>query len=324
MFQEEENYENEFTNTIYQHRSAMSSFRKEKFKSFKSSSDTRLSYTDKMPDDEIYSLFHEVLLNGIHGLCFSLYEEGQGPGDVISEDQIRRRMEILQPYTKWIRTFSCTDGNDKIPVIAKEYGIKTLVGAWLGNEADKNEEEITNLIKLAEQGYVDIAAVGNEVLYRNDLQEHELLAFISKVKDAMPDDIPVGYVDAYYEFVQRPAITELCDVILCNCYPYWEGTHFNDSLEHMSHMYNQVKSVAGDKEVIISETGWPSEGTQLGGGVPNKENAMRYFINSALWSEDENIKIFYFSSFDESWKTGSEGDVGAYWGIWDKDRKLKY
>lgn len=30
------------------------------------------------------------------------------------------------------------------------------------------------------------------------------------------------------------------------------------------------------------------------------------------------------SSFDESWKVGAEGDVGAYWGLWDKDEKAKY
>ena len=28
--------------------------------------------------------------------------------------------------------------------------------------------------------------------------------------------------------------------------------------------------------------------------------------------------------FDESWKIGAEGDVGAYWGLWDKNEKLKY
>lgn len=34
---------------------------------------------------EIKSLFHEVLENGMHGICFSLYEDGQKPGDSISE-----------------------------------------------------------------------------------------------------------------------------------------------------------------------------------------------------------------------------------------------
>ena len=183
--------------------------------------------------------------------------------------------------------------------------------------------EIENLIQLAKDGYVDIAAVGNEVLYRKDLTESQLLDYIQQVKSAIPS-IPVGYVDAYYEFVQRPEITEVCDVILCNCYPFWEGTDFNASLQHMRHMYYQVKSVSKGKKVIITETGWPSKGETLGNSVPSMQNAMKYFINTQLWTMDENIEVFYFSSFDESWKVSSEGEVGAYWGIWNKSEKLKY
>ena len=85
------------------------------------------THTEGKSEEDITNLFIEVLNNGVHGFCFSLYEEGQKPGDIISEDQIRRRMEILAPYTKWVRTFSCTDGNELIPKVAKEMGIKTLV-----------------------------------------------------------------------------------------------------------------------------------------------------------------------------------------------------
>jgi exo-beta-1,3-glucanase (GH17 family) len=53
-------------------------------------------------------------------------------------------------------------------------------------------------------------------------------------------------------------------------------------------------------------------------------NALKYFINTQLWCKKAGIEAFYFSSFDESWKVGDEGDVGAYWGIWDKDEQLKY
>ncbi len=50
-----------------------------------------------------------VLLNEkMHGICFSPYEGAQKPGDPISEAQIRRKLALLQPYTKWIRVFSCT------------------------------------------------------------------------------------------------------------------------------------------------------------------------------------------------------------------------
>jgi len=34
--------------------------------------------------------------------------------------------------------------------------------------------------------------------------------------------------------------------------------------------------------------------------------------------------VFYFSSFDETWKIEKEGDVGAYWGLWGKDGNLKF
>jgi len=267
--------------------------------------------------------FKKVLKNGVHGLCFSPYMDGQEPGQVLSEEQIRRRIEIIKPYTNWIRSFSCTEGNELIPIIAKEYGLKTLVGAWLGDDVDINENEMKGLIKLANEGFVDVAAVGNEVMYRGDLTEDKLIDFIVRAKKEIKD-VPVGYVDAYYEFSDRPAITEVCDVILANCYPFWEGCDQDYSLLYMKDMYNRAKRAGNGKRIIITETGWPNEGTNLEGAFPSEENALKYFINAQKWSKEEDIEMFYFSSFDESWKVGAEGDVGAFWGIWDKNEKLKY
>jgi exo-beta-1,3-glucanase (GH17 family) len=281
------------------------------------------SYLANKTEAQVKNLFTDVLQNGVHGFCFSLYEEGQKPGDIISEAQVRRRMEILKPHTQWVRSFSCTEGNEWIPRVAKQMGIKTLVGAWLGNDDEINQREIEGLIQLANEGFVDIAAVGNEVMYRKDLTEEQLIEFIKKVKAEIPH-IPVGYVDAYYEFSHRPNITELCDVILCNCYPFWEGCPFEYSLNHMKQMYHQAKAAGGGKQVIITETGWPSMGESLKGAVPSETSARDYFINTHLWAAEEEIPTFYFSSFDESWKVGAEGIVGAYWGIWDKNEKLKY
>ncbi|MBN8590054.1 MAG: glycosyl hydrolase [Rhodothermia bacterium] len=283
----------------------------------------RFSFTDKQNDAFLNRSFAEILQNGVHGFCFSLYEEGQKPGDVVSEEQIRRRLAILKPHSNWVRTFSCTEGNELIPKIAKEMGLRTLVGAWLGKDPRMNKEEVENLIKLCRDGVVDIAAVGNEVLYRKDLTEQELLDFIRYVK-AEITDIPVGYVDAYYEFALCPEITQNCDVILCNCYPFWEGCSFENSLAHMKAMYLLAKEVAQEKTVMISETGWPSAGENEKEAIPSTKNARDYFINTQLWAEKEGIPVFYFSSFDESWKVGAEGTVGAYWGLWDKHEKLKF
>ena len=278
---------------------------------------------NKYSPEDLKKLWRETIANGMHGLCFSMYEDGQEPGDIITEAQVERRIKIIKPHTKWVRSFSCIEGNEHIPSIAHKHGLKTLVGAWLGDNKDDNEKEIEGLIRLGKQGYVDIAAVGNEVLYRNDLSLEELLGYIKRVKDALPN-IPVGYVDAYYEFSRYPELVDVSDVILSNCYPFWEGCSFEQSLNHMQQMLGQATLASRGKKVIITETGWPSQGESLKGAISSNENAMKYFINAQIWSAKANIEMFYFSSFDESWKVGDEGDVGSYWGLWDKDEKLKF
>lgn len=258
--------------------------------------------------EELTKLWRQTLKKGMHGICFSMYEDGQVPGDTITEEQVERRIKILKPYSKWVRSFSCIEGNEHVPRMAHKHGMKTLVGAWLGDDKEDNEKEIEGLIQLAKEGVVDIAAVGNEVLYRDDLTLDELLDYIWRVKQAIPD-VPVGYVDAYYEFSRHPQLVEISDVILSNCYPYWEGCHIDGSLAHMQQMFGQATHAANGKKVIITETGWPSEGGSLRGAMSSAENAMKYFINTQLWAKKANIETFYFSSFDESWKTDRKSVV---------------
>lgn len=276
-----------------------------------------------LSEGELRALARRILDAGIHGISFSPYTEGQGPGTQIGEEQIRHRLGIIQPYVSWIRTFSTTEGNELVPVIAKEQGLQTLVGAWLGDDREKNESEIDAVIDLGRAGHADLIAVGNEVLLRGDLSEDALIDYLERVKAAVPG-VPVGYVDAYFEFAVHPRVTAACDVVLANCYPFWEGVPAEHALVYMKEMYRTAQAAAGGKRVIISETGWPNAGPAERGAVPSVEHAIKYFVDTYQWAAKEGIEIFYFSSFDEVWKIHSEGDVGAYWGLWDEDGSPKY
>jgi GPH family glycoside/pentoside/hexuronide:cation symporter len=292
------------------------------FKDLNISSETDTDFTSKT-DTEIKALFSKTLNNGLHGLCFSPYLEGQNIGDQLSESQITKRMEVIAPYTKWVRSFSCTEGNQYTPKIAKEKQLKTMVGAWIGDDKTQNEKEIIALLKLAKSGFVDIAVVGNETLMREELSEEDLIAYINRVKKALPG-IPVGYVDAYYQFIERPNLIKACDVLLVNCYPFWEGCSIEQSATYLKQMYAVTQKVSSGKPVIITETGWPNQGDQTNNAQPSEINAMKYFIDSANWAQQNEVPLFYFSSFDESWKVHHEGDVGARWGLWDKNEQLKF
>jgi glucan 1,3-beta-glucosidase len=272
---------------------------------------------------ELADAFRHVLEGGVHGLCFSPYLEGQAPGAKVSEDQIRERLSIIRPYTRWIRTFSCTDGHEQTPRIAHELGLKTLVGAWLGTDREINEREINGVIEVARAGHADLVAVGNEVLLREDMGEDELLAFISRVKRALPA-VSVGYVDAYYLFEKHPRITAACDVVLTNCYPFWEGCTREGAIAYMQNMVRRTRAAAPGKRIAISETGWPDRGSPFHGAVPSVEGAMQYFVDTFEWVQREGLEVFYFAAFDEAWKVGAEGDVGAFWGLWDKDGRPKF
>jgi len=273
---------------------------------------------------EVETIFSSVFNNGINGICFSPYVEGQKLGDILSQEQIRRRFDIIAPHTQWIRTFSCTEGNEIIPEIAHQKNLKAVVGAWISNDKQRNEKEINALIKLANAGLVDIAAVGNEVLHRGEISEAELIDYINRVKKAIPGHIEVGYVDAYYQFLERPKLVDACDLLLCNFYPFWEGASIDYSMTYLSNMFEVTKEISNGKRIIVTETGWPSFGETVESAVPSRINAMKYFILSQQWAKINKLEIFHFSSFDESWKVIQEGKLGTSWGLWDKNEKFKY
>jgi len=285
-------------------------------------SSTEIDFTSKT-DADIKALFSTHLNKGLHGLCFSPYLEGQNIGDQLSKSQISQRMDIIAPYTNWVRSFSCTEGNEQTPKIAHKKHLKTMVGAWISDDKDQNEKEINALINLAKFGLVDIAVVGNETLMREELTENELLEYIHRVKQAIPG-VPVTYVDAYYQFIERPQLIDACDVILVNCYPFWEGCSIEQSATYLKQMYAVTQKAANGKQVIISETGWPNQGESTKDAQPSEINAMKYFINTTNWAQQNEVPLFYFSSFDESWKVHHEGDVGARWGLWDTNEDLKF
>ena len=275
------------------------------------------------PAPDLRAAVRELVAARLHGLCFSPYEPGQGPGTRVPERTVEGRLQLIAPFTRWIRSFSCTEGHEATPRLAHRAGLKTLVGAWLGKDRDINRREIEGAIELAREGVADLVAVGNEVLLRGDLEESELLEAIERVRSAAPH-VPVGYVDAYFLFEKHPRVARACDVLMANCYPFWEGCPLEHAVAYMQDMYRRTCVAAEGKPVIIAETGWPDRGAAVGAALPSPEHAMRYLLEAQAWARRDGVEMFHFSAFDEAWKIDVEGDVGAFWGLWDQRGQFKY
>jgi exo-beta-1,3-glucanase (GH17 family) len=255
---------------------------------------------------------------------FSPYEDGQDPNllSVISEAQIRARLSIIAPYTERIRIFGTEYGLEKIPAIASEFGIETYVGAWLSKDLAANERQLANLIAIGQSGKAAALIVGSEVLLRNDLTTAQLIAYIQRVKQAVPG-VPVTTAEVHGIWETNAALIAEVDFLMVNYYAFWEGVNIDNALASIHGYHSLVKARAGGKKVVVSETGWPSGGNQNGNAVPSPENAAKYFLNFVSWARANNVEYFYFEAFDETWKAAYEGLVGKYWGVWDKDGVMK-
>jgi len=160
-------------------------------------------------------------------------------------------------------------------------------------------------------------------LLRRNLTEAQLLAYINRVRQAIPSHIPVTTADVYGEWLAHPALINAVAIVLPNYYPYWEGVRLDKAIARLHCWHQRLLAAANGKPVIVSETGWPSCGNTFGCAAPSPENASFYFLNFISWARANEIEYFYFSAFDEGWKAAREGPQGACWGVWDKHGNLK-
>ena len=261
----------------------------------------------------------------VFGIDFSPYVDGQNPnlGSQITPAQITARLQIIAPYTQWIRTFSSTHGLENVPLIARQFGLKVAANAWISRDMTQNVLEINNLIANSNAGLVDIAVVGSESILRNDVTESQLLAYMDQVRQAIPAGVPVTTADVWGTFVAHPGLIAASDIVFANFYPYWEGTSVENAACSLVQEYQELVAASGSRPVAVSETGWPSAGNAVGAAVPSVAAANLYALRYLTWAEANNIQSFYFEAFDEVWKIASEGPQGAHWGIWDNNGLVK-
>ena len=280
------------------------------------------SPTPELPQAEV---FQQPKLS----LNYSPYVNGLSPekNSPVPLSLMEGHLKTLRPYADTIRLFGVSGELAKIYKPAKEtYGFRVISGCWLDRNYPEREiyKELDALIKLANDGYADIAVVGSETLFRRDFSKDKLIEYIEYVRGKVNDkNIPVTTSDTATAW-NSPELVNACDVILVTIYPFFSDVSAENAAEALKETYEQVKGVANGKQVIISETGWPTAGSPEGAAVPSEENARLYFEEVYEWSRAEDIEVIFFGAIDEAWKReGIKGDIGMHWGHFNADGTLK-
>ncbi len=243
-----------------------------------------------------------------------------------SPEQIDRDMQQLSQLTGHIRTYTVANGLDRVPEIARRYGITVSLGIWIGSDLDQNEKEIELGIRtaLANRRVVDRVFVGNEAILKGSVTTDQLNDYIKRVRAALPNRIKVSTAEPWSTWLLNPEIGQYVDFVAIQLLPYWEGIPVKNSLGSLQRFYDDVQNEFPDKPIVIGEAGWPSEGRNhraAEASLANEAYFIRNFVQLAL---DKGYDYYLIEAYDSPTKTDDEGIVGAYWGLFDANGNPKF
>ena len=237
-------------------------------------------------------------------------------------EQIRADLAALAPFTRTVRTYSSTSGSELIPSIASEFGLRTSVGAWLDRNQDRNERELEAVVDLArtERGISSIV-VGNETIYRADLEVPDLIEKIRRVK--RETGLPVTTGEIWHAWLDHPELVSEVVYIAAHILPYWEGTSAQGAVDQAIHIYNRLREAYPGKRIVIAEFGWPSGGHNRQAAYPGRIEQAQVLREFVARAEALGIDYNIIEGYDQPWKV-FEGGVGPYWGFINASRELKF
>src|SRR5271169_1163355 len=249
------------------------------------------------------------------------------PTTHVTSEQIAEDLAQLAKISDCVRTYSIDHGLDRIPEQASKVGLKVIQGIWLASNRQKNLAQISTAIRLAREYPTTITAlvVGNEVLLRGEMTIADLAATIRSVKAQVT--VPVTYADVWEYWLRNREIYDVVDFVTIHILPYWEDFPIRAKFAaaHVESIRRRMAVAFPAKEILIGETGWPSQGRMREGALPSRTNQARVVSEILALAKQENFRVNLIEAYDQPWKRQLEGTVGGFWGLFNSVRReLKY
>jgi glucan 1,3-beta-glucosidase len=241
----------------------------------------------------------------------------------VTPAEIEEDLRLLATVSGCVRTYGLDHGLEAVPAIARQLGLRVVLGAWIGRDARANDTQLTRALALAHEhrDVIDTLIVGNEVLLRRELAPEALAALLARAKRESP--VPVAYADVWefwlrFGAVLRPHV----DRVAVHVLPYWEDepVGIDAAVAHVHAVAARVRRAFDPLPVWVAETGWPAEGRQRGPARPGAIEQAR-FVRELLAAERAPgatpLQFNLIEGFDQPWKRALEGAMGGYWGVFD-------
>ncbi len=244
----------------------------------------------------------------------------------VAEARIKADLEQLRPVVKRVRTYSVGRGLDRVPAVAARLGMKVSLGCWIDDNLQLNEQEIKKCIETikAYPRTIDRVFVGNEAIMRGNLTPAQVIGYVERVRSAVPSSVEIGTAETEGVWTGYPELAKPLDFVAVHILPYWVGTPLNEAVENIPGNVAMLEKLFPGKHIVIGEVGWPSEGRIRKGSVPSVANEAAFVRRFAAMAHERRWDYYIIEAFDQPWKAGPEGAVGAYWGLFSAAGEPKF
>jgi exo-beta-1,3-glucanase (GH17 family) len=287
---------------------------------------TRLSGAFSPPASFVW-MPREPVATPFWGLNVSLALNGEPFGHPLSEETARTRMAPVVRLAKWIKTFgTLNNGLPYINKIAKEQGLRTMIGVHVTGHTLENGAQIQGLRQILDAGPApDLICVGNECSLA-DIPPATHASCIDAVRKAVKEAgfvIPVGSADIAGAAWSRTVLDRL-DFVGVNIYcGTWDRTPEAEMTGALIRTYAARVAAFPSKFVLLTETGTPHDGGpySVENGfiqTPSPQKAAKYLHGLLEWIAREHVPAFFFEAYDEPAKSQNGGHpVEQYFGLMD-------
>ncbi|KAJ4290940.1 Cell surface mannoprotein mp65 [Kalmusia sp. IMI 367209] len=256
------------------------------------------------------------------GVTYDPYKGSEQNIECKTADEITSDFEKLKEFGI-VRIYGSDCG--QIPIVireAKKNGQKIMGGIYAPNQ--QIQEVVSALssgIKQENGGSWDIisvVSVENERVNAGVITASDAQDTIVQARTALRGagyNGPVGAVETAPAVIDNPSICSKSDLTLVNIHAWFDpNTEAKDAGKFVRSEVDRVKTACPGKRVIVTESGWPHQGSAHDKAVASPD-AQKSAIASirAEFSQD----LFLFNAFDTLWKQDDASTFNAekYWGI---------